>query len=154
MVDIGYRDMNAPDSVPDYSPFPPGVYTLVAVSSELKNSSKPGNRYLNYTFEVLDGVAKGRKHFEMFNLWNTNATAAGIADRDFKALGRACGKAAIKDSSELHGIPFKAEIGVQPPEGKYSAKNKIEKYIPADGTTPVVQAAPVALSAAAPWSNG
>lgn len=89
--------------------FKPGEYTLTLVKSDMLESKKNSNNaYLACEFEI-DG--EPRRVWVNYNLVNENQTATEIAWRDWNSICHACGKLGVQDSSEVHGIPFKARVG-------------------------------------------
>src|SRR5262245_2860438 len=112
--------------VPD--PIPPNDYRLIAKDSAGKDT-QTGGKYLVFTFEVIEGPYKGRLVFENFNLVNANPKTVEIAKAQLSALCHAVGKlTAVRDSSELHNLPFIATVGIEPAKNGYPAKNRIKKY--------------------------
>ena len=91
--------------------FDKGWHTLCLVKSEMLESKKnPGNWYLECEFEIEDTP---RRIWERYNLKNSSQKAQEIAWRDFNSLKHACGKLNVNDSSELHGIPFRGNVGFE-----------------------------------------
>lgn len=113
---------------------PPGKYLCMAIASELKATKSGGGEYLQITFEVLDGSAKGRKIFERLNIRNSNKTAEDIAQRALSALCHAVGVIELEDSEQLHNIPVTLEVSVDPAKGEYSATNRVKAYTAAGGS--------------------
>ena len=92
-------------------PVPAGDYKLALTDSEPVETKNRDGKYLKCEYVVLEGPSKGRKIFQNLNLWNKNVTASEIAWRQLGDLCRACGISRdIKDSTELHNIPFMASL--------------------------------------------
>lgn len=134
---------------------PKGRYLCVAIASELKMTKNGSGEYLQITFEVIDGPAKGRKLFERLNIRNANKTAEDIAQRALSALCHAVGVINLDDSEQLHNIPVQLDVDIEPAKGEYSASNRIKGYLAANGqaTTPA-RTAPSAPAPSAPASTG
>lgn len=116
-----------------FEPLSPGWYTMRIVDTEVRPSKSGGGDYLKVEFDILGSVhgntGKGRKHWENFNLWNSNEKAQQIARGQFSALCRACGKVGlVRDSSELHGKTFDAKLRIVPAKDGYEAKNSVSEY--------------------------
>lgn len=127
-------------------PIPPGDYIVGIVESSVGATSRGDGVICKMTAEVMEGDYKGRKVFLNFNLRNPNKKAEEIGQGQLSALCRACGMLGlVADSSELHGIPFKARVKVQPGSGEYGPKNTITNYQNMVGqlkTTPTKTTAP------------
>lgn len=135
---------------------PKGKYLCMAIASELKPTRNNTGEYLQITFEVLDGSAKGRKIFERLNIRNSNKTAEDIAQRALSALCHAVGVIELEDSDQLHNIPVVVDLDIDPPKGEYSAQNRVKGYSAAGGTKPDMFPAGQAAkpAAAAPAAGG
>ncbi len=110
-----------------FDPVPPGEYTLIATSSEMKETKNRDGHYLSMTMEIIDGQYKGRKIFTQFNINNRSQEAQRIAEQQLSALCHACGRLRISDSDELNGIPFIASVKIKTDPG-YNPKNVIGAY--------------------------
>lgn len=134
--------MQDPTNGETQKPFEPGDYTLSLVKSEMVESKKnAGNWYLACEFEIEESP---RRVWANFNLINSNATAQEIAWWDWNSVCHACGKLGVQDSSEIHGIPFKARVGFEkgdPEKLKFSGPKPLNSAPSATrqsggGTTP------------------
>lgn len=137
--------------VPEQQSFdalPEGQYVAIATSSEEKVTKAGTGKYLQITFEVLDGPAKGRKLWARLNLWNQNQTAKDIAQRELGAICRAVGIIRPNDSSELHNKPLLLTVKVEL-DDKQRQSNVISKYdpMPQGGVAAPAAAAPAAAPA-------
>ncbi len=66
--------------------------------------TKSGNgHFIKLTWEVQDGVAKGRKHWTRLNVDNPNKDAVEIAERELTSICRATGVLRFRDPRELQG---------------------------------------------------
>lgn len=124
----------------NFTPLPVGEYKVIITNTEQKNvENKPGNSYISFTFEVIDGKYKGRKLFENLNLWrNTpdkdkDQKTMNIAQQNLSAICRAVGKMKIKDTQELCNKPILATVKITPPSGNYGEGNRITKYTAING---------------------
>jgi len=114
-------DFNA-DTVEPSSGFeviPIGDYKAVVTASEMKDTKKGNGKYLQLTYDILEGKYKGRKLFDRLNLKNSNQKTVEIAQRDLSALCRAVGVMHPHDSGELHNKPFIISVIIQDPTAAY-----------------------------------
>ena len=156
MVNIDF-DMDGVAGTPSYEPLPAGWYAMRIVMSEQKMTKAGDGKYLQVEFEPDENThpqIRGRKIWQRYNLWNANTTAVEIAQRDLKALVQACGKSAITDSEELHGIVVSAKVVIRPGNAGYEPTNEIKGYRAIDGGAPVAPAAKSSGSAGSPpWAR-
>lgn len=133
MARISFNASNVEPSTP-MDVLPAGKYLAMAIASELKATKTGTGEYLQITFEVLDGAAKGRKIFERLNIRNNNKTAEDIAQRALSALCHAVGVIELEDSDQLHDKPVVLDVAVDPSKGEYSAQNRVKGYSAAGGS--------------------
>jgi hypothetical protein len=153
-------DSRKVEPIGGFTPLPKGEYIVLITASERKPTKKGDGEYLQLTYDVVEPVNfKGRKLFDRLNIINPNETAQDIAQRALSAICRSVGVEVPKTSEELHNIPFKVKVGINPAKGEYNESNKIDSYAPMVGKldTKVVGAvakkpatAPAAKPAAAP----
>lgn len=145
----------------EFSALPEGQYVVIATASEEKVTKAGTGKYLQITFEVLDGAFKGRKLWARLNLWNPNQTAKDIAQRELGAICRAVGVIRPNDSAELHNKPLVITVKVEL-DDRQRQNNAITKYEALTTGTPGVQnftaptvpnAAPAAAGGAMPWAR-
>lgn len=151
----GTFDANQVEPQGDRSVLPAGDYIAAIAKSEVRDSKSGGGRYVNLEFEVIDGPAKGRRFWTMLNLWNSNATAVEIAQRELSSICHACSKLRVSDTEELHGIPMIVKLSIK--HDSYGEKNEVKAYKPASGGSPQ-QSAPATTTAAGgarsgPWAS-
>lgn len=137
----------------DRSTLPAGDYIAAIVKSE-KKDTKSGGALINLEYEVMDGPAKGRRFWNMLNLWNSSAQAVENAQRELSAICHAVGKLKVSDTSELHAIPMLVRLRVET-SAQYGEQNRVVSHKPANGA-PAATAAPAARAAggakAGPWA--
>lgn len=116
----------------DFKPVPAGDYVAMITDSEIRSCSDsakdPDGELLWLGLEILEGDYKGRKLWDQLNVVNKNAQTVEIAQRDFSAICRACGKRLVRDSTMVHEIPMNISVIVKPAKGDWAAKNEIKKY--------------------------
>lgn len=145
----------------EFSALPEGQYVVIATASEEKVTKAGTGKYLQITFEVLDGQFKGRKLWARLNLWNPNQTAKDIAQRELGAICRAVGVIRPNDSAELHNKPLVITVKVEL-DDRQRQNNSITKYEALAGAAPAgaapqfaapAAAAPAAAGGAMPWAR-
>lgn len=146
----GTFDANNVEPAGERGALPAGEYIAAIAKSDVRDAKTMGNRYINLEFEVMDGPAKGRRFWSMLNLWNSNAQAVEIAQRELSSICHACGKLRVADTEELHGIPMLIRLGTK--TDSYGEKNEIKGYKPTSGGAPA--AATQQQTAAASGSRG
>lgn len=141
----GTYDATGGETMGDRSILPDGEYIAVISKSEIKDAKTAGNRYINLEWEVYDGDCKGRRFWSMLNLWNANATAVEIAQREFNSICHAVGKLKVQDTEELHSIPMRVTLGQRKQDG-YDPQNIIKAIKPMNAA-PTTSAPPVTSGA-------
>jgi len=151
----------------------PGEYLMAIAKSDIRNtkSGKPFSKsptgyeaLLEAELEVMDGPRKGARAWARLNLWNSNAQAVEIAEREFSAICHACGKLRVSDTSELHGILIVVRMGkrkddptqTEPKAFRPSAIQPMKLMVeaqPGRGEVPQTQPSAFAPSSKAPWAS-
>lgn len=156
-------------------PLPTGWYAMQIVKSEIKESSKnPQNKMLKLEFEIDESrhpQLKGRKAWTNLNLWNSNAMACEIAQKDLSAICRAIEVPQVDDSDLLHNKMMAVRLVHKPATKDFGEGNDVKGYdsiskrFPAAGTapapsaegaaptTPAATAGPEQSETAAPWQQ-
>lgn len=137
-----------------FDPIPAGKYLSMLVESEIKQTAKKDGEYAKLKFKVLEGEFKGRFIWTNLNLVNPNPIAVEIAQKELATLCRACGKAVIQDTAELHGIPIKMKVKIKPAKGDYPASNEPAGYEPGTASTMAINEIKEGEAEAnVPWGN-
>jgi len=147
-------DATAVEPQQDFQALPAGEYLVHVKDSEMKQTKAGTGEYLQLTFEVLEGQAKGRLIFDRMNLRNLNQVAVQIGQQHLSSLCRAIGVMHVKDSSDLHNKPVIIRLSVKRGDGNYEDSNDVKAFKPAKGSAPVATPAPQATGtngATAPW---
>lgn len=134
-------DATQHEEMSDFSPIPKGVYVSQIMSSELKRTAAGNGQYIKLEFEVMQGEYRGRKIWTNLNIVNPNPQAVQIAQKELTSICKAVGKHVIKDTQELHGIPFNLTVSIKPAKGDYAEGNKTSGYAPLKGATSSAQPA-------------
>jgi hypothetical protein len=162
MANLGATfDATAIEPIQSLEVLPPGNYTAQIVNSDIRLTKDGEGHYLFLEIDVLEGPCQGRKLFDRLNLKNAKSQTVEIAKRTLSAICHATGCMQLKDSKELHMIPFLAIVTVQPPKNGYGETNKIRYQqlqpatsAPPPTTTPTPRSAPAAGGfTTAPWKR-
>lgn len=154
MADLGTTyDATNGEMMGERGALPAGEYVAALVKSDrVQAKSNPRNEYVSCEFEVQDGQSQGRRFWTMLNLWNDNAQAVEIAQRELNSMMHACGKLKVRSTDELHGIPMRVILGVKT-DAQYGDKNTVKSYAPLNGGAAGGQTQQAAGGGAAPWRN-
>jgi hypothetical protein len=133
---------------------PAGWYIGMINKSEVKQTKKKDGFFLEITVVIVDGIYKDTVITERFNINNKNAEAQKIGLGQLSALCHAINVMVMEDTQQLHNLPFKVKLKVNPPEGEYSASNEAVMYKPLSYEIPPEQnqTAPI-MPAAQPWET-
>lgn len=127
----------------DFEPVPAGWYVLECVKSEYKPTANKNGHYLTCQMKILEPESyKGRVVFNLMNLDNPNQTAVEIAQKELASMCEACGVDELEDSTELHGIPFGARLGIKPGDANWPPKNVIKAYKPLEEVEGMMEDSP------------
>lgn len=125
MVQISF-DANQVKPSEGFEAIPTDEYTLAISSSEIKKLSSGEGARLAVTISVVDGPMAGRMIFDGFNIQHPDSAVCDRAQRDLSALCHAIAVYQVNDTSQLHGVPFRAKVKLTPAEGKYDASNSVD----------------------------
>ncbi|NUQ67248.1 MAG: DUF669 domain-containing protein [Phycisphaerales bacterium] len=103
MANLNNFDANNVDPSVALDPIPAGKYIAVITESEMKPTKAGGGKYLQLTFQIIDGERKGRLVWARLNLEN-------------------------KDSVELHNIPLEINVGLKKRDDNGEFTNVIKGY--------------------------
>jgi hypothetical protein len=125
---LSYNTPENNEGLTDFTALPADKYVVHIVKSEYKETKAKTGHYLQLQQKVISGKYKGRLIFENLNLDNPNPTAVEIANKALNSICKACKKAGVQDSEELHGIPFYATLKVNPATATQPASNQVVSY--------------------------
>ena len=128
MANLNNFDANTVDPSVALDPIPAGKYIAVITETEMKPTKTGGGKYLQLTFQVLDGEYKGRLVWARLNLENKSEMTVKIARGELSAICRAVGVMAPKDSIELHNIPLEISVGLKKRDDNGEFTNVIKGY--------------------------
>lgn len=134
MANLNNFDANNVDPSVALDPIPAGKYIAVITETEMKPTKTVGGKYLQLTFQVLDGEYKGRLVWARLNLENKNEMTVKIARGELSAICRAVGVMAPKDSVELHNVPIEISVGLKKRDDNGEFTNVIKGYAKKGGS--------------------
>jgi hypothetical protein len=148
MASLNNFDANQVDPSVALDPIPAGKYLAVVSDSEYKPTKNGGGKYLQLTFQIIDGEHKGRLVWARLNLENKSEMTVKIARGELSAICRAVGVMQPKDSVELHNVPLEISVGLKKRDDNGEFTNVIKGYAKKGAA-----AAPRATAAAGPGST-
>ncbi len=128
MANLNNFDANNVDPSVALDPIPAGKYIAVITETEMKPTKAGGGKYLQLTFQIVDGDHKGRLVWARLNLENKSEMTVKIARGELSAICRAVGVMAPKDSVELHNIPLEINVGLKKRDDNGEFTNVIKGY--------------------------
>jgi len=156
MATLNNFDANQVDPSVALDPLPAGKYLAVVSESELKPTKTGGGKYLQLTFQIIDGEFKGRLVWARLNLENKSEMTVKIARGELSAICRAIGVMQPKDSVELHNVPLEINVGLKKRDDNGEFTNVIKGYAKkGGGGSPVSGRAPVGVGPGStpPWKR-
>jgi hypothetical protein len=156
MATLNNFDANQVDPSVALDPLPAGKYLAVISESELKPTKTGGGKYLQLTFQIIDGEFKGRLVWARLNLENKSEMTVKIARGELSAICRAIGVMQPKDSVELHNVPLEINVGLKKRDDNGEFTNVIKGYAKKGGSgSPVSGRAPVGVGPGGtpPWKR-
>lgn len=151
MASLNNFDANQVDPAVQFDPLPAGRYAAVITESEMKPTKAGNGRYLQLTFQIIDGEFRGRFVWARLNLENQNELAVKIARGELSALCRAVNKMQPRDSCELHGIPLEINVGLRRRSDSQELGNIIKSYAKREHAS--TARPPASPPATAPWKR-
>ena len=122
-------NFNANEHEPtDFDVLPAGKYLAVITASEMKPTQSGTGRYLQLTFQILEGPHKNRCIWARLNLENPNQQAVQIARGELSAICRAIGVMTPKDSCEMHNLPLVISVKCRKRKDTGDMENRIASY--------------------------
>ena len=147
-------DANQVDPSVALDPLPAGKYLAVVSESELKPTKTGGGKYLQLTFQIIDGEFKGRLVWARLNLENKSEMTVKIARGELSAICRAIGVMQPKDSVELHNVPLEINVGLKKRDDNGEFTNVIKGYAKKGGSgSGGVAGARVSAGGTPPWKR-
>jgi hypothetical protein len=152
MADLRGFDANQIEPTTDFDPIPAGKYLAVITESEMKPTKAGTGKYLQLTFEILEGQYKGRKLWARLNLFNSNETTVKIAQAELSAICRSVGVLAPNDSVELHNLPLVIAVKCKKRPDTGEITNEVRGFEKKD-LPPVVTMQTPSVNGPPPWKR-
>ena len=159
MVNLGGFNANDVEPSTGFTVVPAAQYVAMIKASEMKDTKAKTGKYLELTFEIIEGEQKGNTVFARLNLTNPSKIAVDIAKSDLSAICRAVGVMTPHDSVDLHNLPLVIDVTCEDRKDKPGTmSNNIKSYkskgeaAPA-AATPAVAPIPGAPAEKAPWDK-
>lgn len=134
----------------DFDVLPAGQYVAMITESEMKQTSAGNGRYLQLTFQILEGPCRNRRLWARLNLENLNADAVRISRRELFRICHAVGVMTPKDSCELHNLPLIISVKCSKRKDTGEMENRIASYGRKDAAAQPQQAA---ATGTPPWKR-
>jgi len=151
MANLNGFNANEVDPSIGFDPIPAGKYLAVITESEMKPTKSGVGRYLQFTFQILEGEYKGRNLWARLNLDNPKAETVKFARAELSAICRAVGVLAPKDSVELHNLPLVITVGLKKRKDTDELTNVIKGYAKKDSNG--IRAVPSNGNSTPPWKR-
>ncbi|OQZ07107.1 MAG: hypothetical protein B6D36_01605 [Planctomycetes bacterium UTPLA1] len=151
MSNLSGFNANEVDPAVGFDPIPAGRYLAIITESEMKPTKSEVGKYLQLTFQILEGEFKGRLVWARLNLDNPNATTVKIARAELSAICRAVAVMAPKDSIELHNLPLIITVSHKKRQDTSEITNVIKGYTTKDAAMPKAPSA--GNNGKAPWKK-
>ena len=151
MANLNGFDANQVEPAAKFDPIPAGKYLAVITESEQKPTKAGTGNYLQLTFQIQEGIYKGRILWARLNLDNPNATAVQIARAELSAICRAVGVTAPNDSIDLHNLPLMITVKCRKRQDTGDITNEIAGYTKKESSAPPLATA--AAATVAPWKR-
>jgi hypothetical protein len=108
-----------------FEPIPKGDYQAIVTDSQLKTTKAGDGEYIELTMQIVDGEHSGRRHWERLNIVNKNDKTQGIARGHLNQLAQACNVPNMKDTTELHDVPFLLSLDL---DHREAGRNRVMGY--------------------------
>ena len=132
-------DPNAYEPSVDFDVLPPGKYTCLIESAELKTTLKKTGKYIKIALRVVDGQFKNRKLFGNINVQNPSEDCQRRGIAQLSSIGRAAQCYPVRDTTDLVDKVVVAVVKVKKREDTGEDQNDVRMYecpAPQGGLTP------------------
>ncbi len=153
MANLSGFDAREVEPAVGFDPIPAGKYLAVITESEMKPTRSGSGRYLELTFQVIEGEYKGRLLWARLNLDNPNALTVKIARAELSAICRAVGVMTPKDSVELHNLPLVITVGHKKREDTGELTHVIKGYAKKGAVAPTAPSPGNGAGSTPPWKR-
>lgn len=121
-------DPNAHEPSKDFEVLPPGKYTCLIESAELRNTQKGTGKLIKVTLKVVEGLYANRKLFDNINVRNPSADCQRMGIAQLSSIGRAAECYPVDDTANLVDKVVIAVVKVKKREDTNEDKNDVRTY--------------------------
>jgi len=114
----------------DNTLIPSGWHRAWVIGAEMKKNAAGNGRYLELTWQIVEGEAENRRHWERYNVENPSEVAVRIAQEQLSAVMHAINVLEFNDPGELSGVMCMIKIGIEKGKNGNPDRNKIYGYLP------------------------
>jgi len=147
MADLNGFNANEVEPTVDLEPIPAGKHVAVIIDSVMKTTKKGTGKYLEFTFQVIEGEYKNRLLWARFNLENPSPVAVKIARAKLSTICKAVGVIIPGDTVKLHNLPLEINVRCKKRDDTGEMINEIKGYAEKPSAPPGNN------STAHPWSR-
>ena len=112
----------------EFEVLPPGKYTCLIESAELKTNSKGTGKLVKVVLCVIDGQFKNRKLFDNINVQNPDEECQRMGIAQLSSIGRAAQCYPVNDTADLVGKVVVAVITVKKRKDTGADANNVRMY--------------------------
>lgn len=147
------------DSVPDreggdFEPIPDCDVLAHIIETVVTEKDGGAKKRCVFTWEILDGQYAKRRIWDGQNIVHPNPQTQEIAARAVKDIATAVGhKGAVTNSDQIEFKPVMIRVRTEPAQNGFGPKNKVSRYMPADGASSAPSAAASGAAASTPWGK-
>jgi hypothetical protein len=113
-----------------------GWYPGAIVASEIKPTQAGDGGYLEFVFEIIDGIHKGKKQYARLNIYNQNEQAVQIAVGNLSAICHSVGVYEMQDTQQLHNRPLQIYVVKRRNERDGGMTNEVKGFRDINGNEP------------------
>jgi hypothetical protein len=155
MAELGgtFDTADVPEGDRNYDALKPGWYPAHATESDYVKKEEGVREYAKFTFEILEGVGKGRKVWiNCLNMVNPSQQAQEIGRRDFAEFTKATGQGAVSNTTQLEYKPVMIKLAIDKEDAEKNVVKGFKKY-DANAVQAAAPANQSAAPAASPWAK-
>jgi hypothetical protein len=130
----------------DNALIPSGWHRAWITATEIRKTNKGDGRFLELTWEIVEGAAEKRRLWDRHNFDNPSEMTVKIAQEQISAICHATGVLEFGDPAELAGVVCMIKVGVER-KANQPDRNKIYGYLP-DGDPKATVAKPKVVAGA------
>lgn len=124
----------------DNTLIPNGWHRAWIIGTEMRKTAAGTGRFLELTWEIVDGDSEKRRLWDRHNVENPNEVAVKIAHEQLSAICHATNVLDFSDPGQLAGVVCMIKVGVEKKKDQPD-RNKIYGYLP-DGDPKATASAP------------